>query len=683
MALYKLPESVSILGVNRKPLLWGESIDLWQRCGGARSGHHHRSLTVKKGFDLKGQSVCFGTFIAPKNESGAHRQGERAHCAQAADLCSSLFSFSLIIIKTHGRVGAEVDFGDLGTPGSGRVTVTGIFARFVTISLFRLRLPPLRACSLGLDSEFLIPLMLHPRSPSWCGAWKLQGRNGGTPYPWKKNIPGRKISGAKHLTNLGASGAMSSSMPVLPIPLEEKYPKLPDSLQVSLERELMTNPLAPRGPSLVANSGVVGHIFSSDSGFSSDLQFSSLLPHQRHSRNAPFISQSSNNGVSLPLTPTSHSGPWQSRELSNYSKESSNVPWCTYPLLGCLDFPDSVSTQNSQIEISGDGIMASEDPTKRNDWQEWAENLFQLDDVALAPNWNEIPVDNSIVDPEPKTVQQAPNPSSNISVPQPQVNQQLSVPSGELCQVASPPSSVNGALTKPRMRWTPELHERFVEAVNELGGSSERATPKGILKHMKVEGLTILHVKSHLQKYRTARYKPDSSEGTSEKKMNPIEEMPSLKGIEISKALQLQMEVQKQLHEQLEIQRNLQLRIEEQGRMLQMMVEKQCKSTSEKLETSSSTLGDLAAPSSDVRLHPLAKNEAETSEDCAETANDAIDASGMPNESSRKSGGKQTASESRPTKDFEPNGIFKSSSPPTKRARVDDSAKSCAKSLSD
>uniref|UniRef100_A0A1J3H5D7 Protein PHR1-LIKE 1 n=1 Tax=Noccaea caerulescens TaxID=107243 RepID=A0A1J3H5D7_NOCCA len=259
-------------------------------------------------------------------------------------------------------------------------------------------------------------------------------------------------------------------------------------------------------------------------------------------------------------------------------EEHKDMSWSQDQLQRFFDFP----VPDPQAESSRAMVHS------KGEWPDWANQLISVDD-SLEPNWSELLGDpNVVLNQDSKMI---PIPCSDIAKQEIVVNSQHQVnPSVEHFKgKSSPPSSVTG---KQRMRWTPELHEAFVEAINQLGGS-ERATPKAVLKLINSSGLTIYHVKSHLQKYRTARYKPelsgDIAKDPPEKNLKTIEDIRSLDlktSIEITEALRLQMEVQKKLHEQLEIQRSLQLQIEEQGRYLQMMIDKQQKMQEKKKDTS-------------------------------------------------------------------------------------------------
>ncbi|CAK7339407.1 unnamed protein product [Dovyalis caffra] len=69
------------------------------------------------------------------------------------------------------------------------------------------------------------------------------------------------------------------------------------------------------------------------------------------------------------------------------------------------------------------------------------------------------------------------------------------------------------AYRKQRRCWSPELHRRFVDALQQLGGY-QVATPKQIRELMQVDGLTNDEVKSHLQKYRLHLRKVPASSAT-------------------------------------------------------------------------------------------------------------------------------------------------------------------------
>ncbi|KAL0428940.1 UNVERIFIED_CONTAM: Two-component response regulator ORR22 [Sesamum radiatum] len=77
---------------------------------------------------------------------------------------------------------------------------------------------------------------------------------------------------------------------------------------------------------------------------------------------------------------------------------------------------------------------------------------------------------------------------------------------------------------KPRVVWTTEMHQKFLEAIELIG--HEKAVPKKIVEVMGIPGLTRENVASHLQKYR------GSLKRTQQTPLSSLSDNTTLKGFE-------------------------------------------------------------------------------------------------------------------------------------------------------
>ncbi|XP_078432465.1 protein PHR1-LIKE 3-like isoform X2 [Wolffia australiana] len=124
--------------------------------------------------------------------------------------------------------------------------------------------------------------------------------------------------------------------------------------------------------------------------------------------------------------------------------------------------------------------------------------------------------------------------------------------------------------------------------MTEYGDEASEATPKTIMRTMGVKGLTLYHLKSHLQKYRLGAKskevfdspKDETTLGESlitEQSPPPPLKIPQEMNDGCDEAMRVQMELQRRLHEHLEVQHHLHQRIEAQERYLNSMLEKAMK----------------------------------------------------------------------------------------------------------
>ncbi|OEL18490.1 Protein PHOSPHATE STARVATION RESPONSE 1, partial [Dichanthelium oligosanthes] len=375
------------------------------------------------------------------------------------------------------------------------------------------------------------------------------------------------------LYNGRAPPCLSSATAVVPALSEVSCPRFPEQRSSYGERELPFSSVTSFGTSMAAHDAMSTCILASN--FTSGHHANNESPNVKLC-SGPYVTEPSDPDTQLPSIHSSVLG--NPRPLMmDFSEVSEQICSNEEQLLGLFDSPTSVDFSN---------------PRNVTAFGQQVQDTITIDPntcIALQNEWfssgSSMQLPKNTVDARSAAPKSYSYCHTQRSVPNP-------FNCDELCTDNLPSSKT---APKSRMRWTPELHEHFVDAVNKL-----EATPKAVQKVMKVKGLTIYHVKSHLQKYRTVQHRPESSDGqsvclcVSGRRSNQADEVsvPQLnevlfniqlrfvvlsyrRGTGNVEGLMAQISIQKQLHEQLEIQRKLQLQVEEHSKYLEMIIAKQ------------------------------------------------------------------------------------------------------------
>lgn len=182
---------------------------------------------------------------------------------------------------------------------------------------------------------------------------------------------------ANQMYSSGVPVTVPTSLPLIPVSLDENFPRLPNSQNALIERELRSAP-----PNLQANVLPICGQFHSSTGSMGPLcsppavRFSSASNPEQYSNANPYSSQAQSTASSSTLNYGSHYGGFDP-SLSDFPRDVGPT-WCPDPV-------DSMLGYSGDVPGGNNSIGASDDLSKQSEW--WTD--FMNDD------WKEI-VDNPV-----------------------------------------------------------------------------------------------------------------------------------------------------------------------------------------------------------------------------------------------------------------------------------------------